>query len=205
MLERASLTPVSLDSAFHLYLQELATVRSHRSYLSALHLLCAVPDVCGALQSTDGTASGASYREWCQAHLATVREMGPADWWKMRCAVLHQGSSLPTDPRSPRSQYDSMSFVTLTDTRVSAHQLRDGGNITLDIAALADEVTAGIRHWFTWLREPENGAVLARVESRLHTVMSLRPKTYPSLPVAEQHVLSSTGSINVLVLDIRGN
>jgi hypothetical protein len=107
--------------------------------------------------------------------------MTPADWYKMRCAVLHVGSSLPTDPLGEPSQYASISFVTPQNSTPEAHRYvevdtRGDKNITLEITSLASEVRSGLIAWFDWLVEPANIDHLKRVRPRLRTIVSARPK-----------------------------
>ena len=192
-VKHAMLTRDRLEEAFVLYRRELQALSVHKCYLSALHLLCAIPDVCGALQSLDGEATGERYRSWCREYLPCDETMKPADWYKMRCSVLHQGSSLPTDPRGERSQYASISFAIPENSFPGAHRYvqpsSTGTNITLEITGLATEMLAGLSRWFDWLLKPENEATAITVEDRLRTVVSPRPKTYPREAYAREDAL----------------
>ena len=195
----------ALNEAFQLYIGELRGARTLQTYLGTLHLVCAVPDVCGALESDDGKASAARYVRWADRHLVKGDAvMTGADWYKMRCVVLHQGSSLPTDPRGQPSQYASISFVTPGNAEGSAHRvvirLTEGNNITLDIAQLADEMLVGLADWFDWLHDERNGTERGHVLSRLRTVISPRPKVWPELPNSGI-TWSSSGATPVIVVD----
>ena len=67
--------------------KEFLDARIYQKYLDTLHLVCAVPDVCGALESVNGNATGARYIAWVDRHLAkSDAVMTGADWYKMRTA-----------------------------------------------------------------------------------------------------------------------
>lgn len=169
------MTIQQLEETFAVHLPDLERVRSSKCYWPDLHVVLTLPDICGALESSDGVATGARYRDWCARNLPKTL-LTPADRYKIRCSVLHQGSSLPDTP----SQYASVSFVDPDHAPGGAHgQLTtnpDGLNITLDVAMLADEMAAGLRHWFAWLQAVENGPVLANVVRNLPTLVRVQPK-----------------------------
>ena len=193
----------ALDEAFALYIHELT---GRAGLLGTLHLGCAIPDVCGALESSSGESTGAAYVAWANRHLVkgdTV--MTAADWYKLRCSILHQGSSLPTDPKGRmRSQYGSVSFVVPGDADPTTHRVvldkQSGKNITLYIPALADEMLAALRDWFDWLASPDADHVRKHVQSHLRTVVSPRPKMWPDHPV-EGITWSSSGATYITTID----
>jgi hypothetical protein len=49
-----------------------------------LHVVVSLRDICGALESNNGVATVARYKEWC-------RRYSPQDYWEIRNRVLHQG------------------------------------------------------------------------------------------------------------------
>lgn len=197
----------ALDDAFHLYVEELQHSRAHGAYLGSLHLACSVPDVCAALEHPDGQSTGGRYMDWADRHLVkgdTV--MRAADWYKMRCAVLHQGSSLPVDFRGrSRSQYSAISFVTPHNAGTTAHrvvlQIAEGPNITLDIARVADDVLTAMKDWFQWLHTSSAAVPRHNVLKHLRTVISPRWKMWPDLP-NPGITWSSSGATPILTIDI---
>ncbi len=57
-------------------------------YFLALHGALTLPDICGALESDTGTASGAKYKAWLRANvpgLASDAEL----IYGLRCSLLH--------------------------------------------------------------------------------------------------------------------
>jgi hypothetical protein len=67
----------------------------------------ALPDICSALESKDGVATGPKYVTWFDQHVAPKYTVGNRvflsgqDCHFLRCSLLHQGSTL-----HPNSSYD---------------------------------------------------------------------------------------------------
>jgi hypothetical protein len=158
------MTVPQLEAAFHTYLGELLRVRDSKAYWPVLHMLLSLPDICAGLERPSGATSGDLYVAWCDRYLhrnLSGANLRGSDWYRLRCAVLHLGSSLPDQKRGKhRSQYDSFSFVD-PDSGPPGHVhgqtlTRGNGysNITLDIAVLADSMARAIRLWFIHVANP---------------------------------------------------
>jgi hypothetical protein len=172
------MTPDQLERMFALHMRVLKLHESVECYFAVLHVVLALPDICGALESDDGVSKGCRYRKWCNDNLPCAFLTG-ADRYKLRCAVLHQGSSLPDD-KGPKSDYASFSLVTPDNVPAEAHgqitSKPDGLNLTLDVAQLADEMATGLRRWFADLQCPEHAARLANVVKHRDTLMRIQEK-----------------------------
>ena len=86
-----------LERAFALYFAELARCRAAGCYLALLHLLVALPDVCATLEDDNGRTSNDRYRDWCARYFNADVKFTAADRYALRCALLHQGKTTPTD------------------------------------------------------------------------------------------------------------
>jgi hypothetical protein len=159
------MTIQQLEQLFGVYLPDLDNLRSSKCYWPMLHVILSMPDICAALESNRGETSAAQYRDWCSRYL-TSPFLTPADRYKMRCSVLHQGSSKP-DSKGVASQYASFSFVDPENAPLGSHgritQHSDGLNLTLDIAMLADEMAGAVRQWFAELQKSSNSHLLANI------------------------------------------
>ena len=170
--------------------------------LGTLHVVCALPDVCAALQTTDGKTDRGPYQDWIERHVVRGDSLlRKQDWYKMRCSVLHQGSGLPEG-----SEWDLISFTFEGSAPATTHRREivktDGPqpvrNITLHIPALAEEILTGLQHWFDWLERPDADPVRERVRGRLYTVLSPKPKHWPGINVTGE-VLGSSGVVAAIV------
>ena len=190
-----------LETAFRAYIEELKKAPVLGS-LGTLHVVCALPDVCAALQTTDGRTDRGPYQDWIDRHVVRGDSLlRKQDWYKMRCSVLHQGSGLPEG-----SEWDLISFTFAGSAPATMHRREivkaDGPqpvrNITLHIPALAEEILTGLHNWFDWLETPDAGPVRERVRSRLYTVLSPKPKRWPGINVTGE-VLGSSGVVAAIV------
>lgn len=106
----------------------------------------ALPDICGALGSENGRASGPKTRRWLAEWLPRVGESASAIYG-LRCSLLHQGSPHPDDG-SPR-------MILVEANPQNSHIL--GGRWTLestgevatflDIPVFIAEVASGVSRW----------------------------------------------------------
>jgi len=177
-----------LESAFETYFAEMEMCRKSGCYLALLHIVLVLPDICAALASPNGEGGGTAYIKWCNDHLPGA--LSPTERWEMRCALLHQGKTLP-DSRA-RGRYRSFSFMPPGGAEVHQIVSADGEqNLTLDVATTAGEIERAINTWFDFVLQPGNG-VLANVRQNLPTLIKKQPKAIPGhgpLPPT----MSSTG------------
>jgi hypothetical protein len=112
-----------------------------------------MPDICASLESNPTAKVGTRYIDWCAAHFPKNPIVTAGDRFQMRNAVLHEGTTLPTnraaDPRQ-HTRYSSFSFVEPGAVNVEVHQniSPDGTNLTINVQSLADETRTAMKHWF---------------------------------------------------------
>jgi hypothetical protein len=68
-------------------------------YFAALIVALALPDMCGALASPNGKASGPKFQQWLVLH-ADYSPPEAAQLYAFRCSLLHQGTMWPADDES---------------------------------------------------------------------------------------------------------
>ncbi len=84
------LAPGQLATAFGVYWREMERCRQAKAYWALLHVTVCLPDICAALESDDGEATGSRYISWSDIYLPDSLLLG-AERYRMRCKVLHQG------------------------------------------------------------------------------------------------------------------
>jgi hypothetical protein len=167
------LTKAKLRDAFDLYFNEMAECATARTYWSLLHIVVCVPDICGALGSEDGEATGKKFIDWCNRFLADEMLSG-VDWYQMRCKVLHQGRTTPD-----KSPYDNFVFGQPASDGTSDHRRVDGAAIHLDVGKLAEEVRAAIDRWFDDLSKNPSNPEAVNVEKNLGSLVKVHPAAIP--------------------------
>lgn len=192
-------TAVDSEQAFSVYFTEMDRCEKANCYWALLHLAVILPDVCGALEFGSATKSGKRHTDWCAADFPKPSTLTPADRYQIRCALLHEGSTLQD---GSKTQYASISYVDPASTDADVHELvsPDGKNIAINVKALADETRAAVRAWFTALERDvmRNSAVeanLPRLARRQTKVSHVQVVTK-----AGQQIHTATGSTLTVTL-----
>lgn len=135
-----------LEEAFNTYWDDMARCRTAKAYWSLLHVTVCLPDICAALQSNDGGAKRAHYRQWCGRWMPNPK-LPPEDRYCMRCKVLHEGSSRGC------GQHPGFIFGQPASTGQVDHlNVHATGKITIDVGELAEDTKIGVTKWVDWLR-----------------------------------------------------
>ena len=124
-------------------------------YYLALAGALVVPDMCGALESTDGQASSSKYKTWFDNHVAPLHNSGGVpiltgeDCYYFRCSLLHQGRS-----QHSRSGYSRIIFLEPGTSNVfHMNILNDALNI--DVREFCIEIVSAARLWLEQVRGTE--------------------------------------------------
>jgi hypothetical protein len=123
------------------FLVEIQAAVDGGAWVLALSATLALPDVCGAIDADNGQASGRAYRQWCTEYLSgNYPALDPAELWKMRCGLLHQG-------RAVGSGFTRVIFLAPGPTYMHNNIINDALN--LDLPTFAGDVMDAVRHWQT--------------------------------------------------------
>jgi hypothetical protein len=119
-------------------------------YLSLFSAL-AIPDICGAMGSKDGRATGENYEAWFDEYVTPEYPiynnfLNGQDCWFLRCSLLHQGSS-----QHRKSTYERVIFVEPSSIVLHCNVINDALNLHVEIFC-TDLVGAAEK----WLEENEN-------------------------------------------------
>jgi hypothetical protein len=102
-----------------------------------------VPDICGALDSDDGGASGAKYRRWLEKNVPEQAEdVGLI--YGLRCSLLHQGRAMPHGSTTPIAFMYPTAGVQLHNLSTVVDDEEIGW---LSIPMFVEEVTRGAERW----------------------------------------------------------
>jgi len=118
-------------------------------YYISLFSALSIPDICGAVDSTDGTASGARYRAWYTKHVLPRYDVLSADeCYHYRCTALHQGRSEPQKAKD----YDRVLFIEPNAARrhrfnVKRVEVKGNVAIMIHVEDLIEAILGGAEHW----------------------------------------------------------
>lgn len=135
------------------FLEQIKAALDSNLYYLALSASLIVPDICGALESTDGLATGDKYKKWFDTWVAKNYNgnFDGQDCWYFRCSLLHQGSSF-----HPRGRYSKVIFVEPTATTSTLHNniLNDAFNI--DVRWFCMDVVCAAEKWLLKTKNSRN-------------------------------------------------
>jgi hypothetical protein len=100
------LTIGELDNTFQMYWDDMERCRAGKAYWSLLHVAVCLPDICAALEASDGRTTGKRYVDWCDRHLSDAILSGD-ERYSMRCKVLHEGRASTGKP----GRYSGFAFT----------------------------------------------------------------------------------------------
>jgi len=136
------MTAKELRKNFETYTSEIQRLIDAKAFWALLHYSLIFPDICGALESNKGQATGPRYRDWARRYVEDSH-LSAEEWWDIRCLLLHQGRTLG------RKRYSNYKFVRPASGGVVFHKNTLNNNIIcLDVTEMSGEVTSGLEKWF---------------------------------------------------------
>ena len=159
------LTQTELESAFKLHFDEMEKCEQHKCYWALLHLVVILPDICGALESSNGEAKPKWYKKWCDRYLSD-NTISSDEWYEMRCILLHQGRTV-----AKRGKYHSYSFGQPTSKGTIIHRITRTApgvqNLHLDVGKMKREVVNAMKKWFRFLEKDADPLTSKHVQLHL--------------------------------------
>jgi hypothetical protein len=149
-------------------IEQIRAASAHGLYYLALYGTLTLPDICGALASDNGRASGAKYKDWLRTnvpeHAADADEI-----YGLRCSMMHQGQALPHGGHFP-----------IAFTAPGTGQLHNLSTVVGDeqvgwmsIELFVAEVTSGAERWLAQYGDSNT------VQRNLEKFARLRPEGLP--------------------------
>ncbi len=129
-------------------------------YLSLFVSLC-IPDICGALESEDGQATGKQYKAWIDQYLVKARpdkygvRLSPDHIYQFRCALLHHGRTKHDNAEYKRILFFEPGAVTgihgVHCCIVGAST--EDKSLMIDLRQFCTDIIAGAKTWLADNRE----------------------------------------------------
>jgi len=151
-------------------IDQLESSLDHAEYFLSLFTALAIPDIGGALDSADGTASGERYKEWYErwvrpqfgkmmmsqipqhagAEMKIENPLTGEACYRFRCSLLHQGTT-----QHAKSPYSRIIFVEPGATTNTFHYNILNDALNIDLPSFCREIVAGSREWMDAVEETE--------------------------------------------------
>ena len=119
-------------------------------YYLSLFVALSMPDICGAIESKNGKATGKKYENWFDQYVAPKYNgfLSGDDCYKFRCSLLHQGGS-----QHPKNKYSRVLFVEPSTTTNVFHNNIMNDALNIDIHIFCQDIIDGVNQW---LQKVEN-------------------------------------------------
>lgn len=121
-------------------------------YHLALFGALAVPDICGAISSEDGKATGQKYKNWFNKYVSLKylhptrgQDITGEDCYRFRCSMLHQGTSHHVTGKYSRFIFVEHPSVYMHCTLIEA----DGLILAINTSVFCDDILGGAETWIT--------------------------------------------------------
>ena len=171
------MAPGELDSRFDVYWKEVKRCEAAGAYWALLHVTVCLPDICAALQASDGEAKGKRYVAWCDSFAADPVIAG-AEWYRMRCKVLHQGRATTDAP----GRYLGFAFGQPAKNGELDHKRAESGVLHVDVGRLAADMKDAVQAWIRWIEAHPSSSEAAAVERNLQSLIQVTPTQVKLLP-----------------------
>jgi hypothetical protein len=122
---------------------------SNDLYFVALLSALALPDICGALESQDGLASGQKYQAWFNKWVSSKYQINGKssltghDCYMLRCASSHQGRLT-----HPKGSYSGVIFLEPGNTRFIMHNNILNNYLNIDVRQFCTDLIQSSLDWF---------------------------------------------------------
>jgi hypothetical protein len=125
-------------------LQQIEVALEARLFYLALYISLTLPDICGAIDSNSGLATGKAYKDWFKTYLGTkfLPKLSAEDCYYFRCSLLHQGTSY-----HPHSSHDRIIFIEPDANPGTIHLCGFNGALTIEVRLFCLDVVDGVRNW----------------------------------------------------------
>ena len=127
-------------------------VEANLYYLS-LFVTLSMPDICGAIESKNGEASGKKYEDWFNQYVAPKYNgvLSGADCYMFRCSLLHQGRS-----QHPKGNYSRIFFIEPSATTNIFHNNIMNNALNIDVRIFCRDIIDGVSQWLLEVQGTES-------------------------------------------------
>jgi hypothetical protein len=183
-----------LEKVFATYWDEMDRCRNTGAYWALLHITVCMPDICGALESSDGEASKAKYIDWFDRYWSDSILNGD-ECYRMRCKVLHQARSLTDRP----GRYLGFAFGQPSNDGQIYHKQINKNVLHLDVGELEKELRIGIKKWINDMESLRDTLNSNNVENNIREVVRVTQYVVPQQPS------DLSGIINLKTISVTGS
>lgn len=124
-------------------LNQIQNATHHGFYMLGLYSALSLPDICGALESNGGRASGARYKKWFDDWVAHkyLGNFSGEQCYAFRCGIVHQGRAAHTNLGFSRILFVEPGHGAMLHNNI----MNDALNI--DVGVFCQDLVDSVREW----------------------------------------------------------
>lgn len=136
-----------------LILKEIEQALDAKLYYLALQASLTLPDICGALQSDNGKATGDKYIGWYDTNAKEPGNLSISgkDCYYFRCSYVHQAQTTHEN-----STYSRIIFLAPTCQGITMHNNVIDGALNIDVKLFCNNILNAVRKWQESIKINEN-------------------------------------------------
>lgn len=128
----------------NIFRREIEKAINAELYYLALMMALALPDICAALQSSDGKSNGHRYKTWWERWmLPSYPSVGSDVAWNLRCGVFHQARA-----SHPQMPYSRILFTLPNPQQITIHRAVVDEALNLDLVTFCMDVVEAVDRWY---------------------------------------------------------
>ena len=134
------------------FLKEIEQALDNGLYFMALQSALTLPDICGALQSSNGIAKKQKYVRWYNKYAkeSDSNSLSGEDCYYFRCSCVHQGSTQSSD-----SSYKRILFL-IPNSQIVMHNNIIDDVLNIDIKIFCSNIISSVRTWEQKIKDEPN-------------------------------------------------
>jgi hypothetical protein len=124
---------------------ELEQALKNQFYFLSLNSALVIPDICSALESSDGKTSGQKYKKWFETYCGKEYDsyLIGDDIYKIRCASLHQGKL-----NHDNSNFEKIIFQVPDNRNNTAHLVKINNSLIISLEIFIKDIIDGYNIWY---------------------------------------------------------
>ncbi|WP_279025099.1 hypothetical protein [Gibbsiella quercinecans] len=158
-----------------------------KNWYSVLFISLTLPDICGKIEEPNSNSSKQRTINWCDKYLTPIYTstighsrrvsvfLSGSDFYALRCAYLHEGSSDITSQRA-REVLENFLFIQPIDGEGYIHRNRLDNTLQLQVDEFGKDVLNAVQSWLNDIKD--NPEKTNKINSLLEIKMLDRSKGF---------------------------
>jgi hypothetical protein len=154
------------DDPLFVILSDIQSCLNNGMYYAAITVALTLPEVCAALEASNGRGSSEKYKTWYNTYLADLYPLISDDFcYSLRCSVVHQGKFGRLG-----EQYSRILFTIPDGRGIVFHKGIINDALNLDAITFCRDIMDGAKRWYAAKQGDPN------VLKNLPNLVRFRPK-----------------------------